>query len=107
MSISATFDNLIKRYGHSMTLTRPLTGDVSNVIAMRRNFSPQELVSKEFQQGDIKVRLSEKDLVRDAYPTPPLKGDRLDDGPKTFTVKAVKPLTVANETAGYELDIRG
>jgi len=107
MSLVNSFSLIVKRFGHQVTLLRDSTGDSVTAYAMRRGFSPQELVSNEYQQGDVKLRLIHTELVNSTFPVPPIKGDRIDDNGSEFTVKSVTPLMVSDNMVGYELNVRG
>lgn len=88
---AARVAEIIALHGEAMTLRRPV-GTTSTsftdvtVTGKRQGFNGADLVG-DLRQGDIEVRISNKEIAAAAWPGPPRNGDKLVAASKTYTVQ--------------------
>lgn len=95
----------LNSYGSSMTLTR-LPSTTVALQGVARNYQPSE-VAGGVSQGDRHVVIGVAEMIAASWPAPPVRGDQMLIGGRTFQVIAVDVLAVGGADVRYDIQVRG
>ena len=109
MALRGVYD-LIDKYGATRGMERLATpGPATSVtVKMMERRSDESAMVGEVSQYNLQYFVNHDSLSGTGYPVPPVKGDRIIDGTRVYTVRSVEDMHDQNgAVGGYRMWVRG